>query len=347
MMGVMNGRRRTALVVVASLACAAAVAGCAASPATPRQGIRPVTGTTQRSGRTTTTVASGTTSPGPSGFLAHTASVQQATTSDGLADCGGAVLEKPDGTPWVCTFDDEFDGTTLNPQLWTAQTTATTGYRSGDECYTDTPQTVSVSGGVLSLTAVRMPAPFVCQSPAGDYTTQYISGTVTSYDKFSQAYGYFEVKARFPGSRVPGLQSSLWLWPENRNAYGPVFPDSGEIDFAEWFSADPQLAIPTVHYNAASGQDFNATSNQCVVANPAKFNTYGVIWTAQTLTFLIDGQKCLVDNWFPASPQVKPAPFNLPFFLNLTQALGLGANAPSSKTVLPATMQVDWVRVWR
>ena len=48
-----------------------------------------------------------------------------------------------------------------------------------------------------------------------------------------------------------------------------------------------------------------------------------------------------------AAPQVKPTPFNHPFFMILTQSLGMGANefSPSS-TPLPATTKVDWVKVW-
>jgi hypothetical protein len=30
----------------------------------------------------------------------------------------------------------------------------------------------------------------------------------------------------------------------------------------------------------------------------------------------------------------------------LTQALGIGANAVTAATPLPATTQIDWVRVW-
>jgi hypothetical protein len=55
----------------------------------------------------------------------------------------------------------------------------------------------------------------------------------------------------------------------------------------------------------------------------------------------------MVDDWSPAAPERSPAPFNLPFFLNLTQAIGVGDNEVSSRTPFPATLRVDWVRVWR
>lgn len=47
----------------------------------------------------------------------------------------------------------------------------------------------------------------------------------------------------------------------------------------------------------------------------------------------------------PELPQER-VPFSRPFFMILTQALGVGANELSqSRTPLPATMRVDWV-VW-
>jgi hypothetical protein len=55
----------------------------------------------------------------------------------------------------------------------------------------------------------------------------------------------------------------------------------------------------------------------------------------------------VADSWNPAAPLVKPQPFDQPFFINLTQALGIGANLfDPATTPLPATTQVDYVRVW-
>jgi hypothetical protein len=56
---------------------------------------------------------------------------------------------------------------------------------------------------------------------------------------------------------------------------------------------------------------------------------------------------CLADHSSSASPLTDPAPFDEPFYICLTQALGIGTNAfiPGS-TPLPATTSIDWVRVW-
>jgi hypothetical protein len=36
-----------------------------------------------------------------------------------------------------------------------------------------------------------------------------------------------------------------------------------------------------------------------------------------------------------------------PFLVALSQAMGVKPNAPTSSTVLPAKLQVDYVRVWK
>jgi hypothetical protein len=47
-------------------------------------------------------------------------------------------------------------------------------------------------------------------------------------------------------------------------------------------------------------------------------------------------------------PQIKPQPFDSPFIVALTEYLGVGTNAfQPGTTPLPASTQVDYVRVWK
>jgi beta-glucanase (GH16 family) len=281
-------------------------------------------------------------------FLAQTSSVPQSTTSDGRGDCGGVAVYKADGSPRKCTFDDEFDGSSLNTNLWSPIQTSTSGYASGQGCFEDSPNNVSVSSGTLNLTARQESSYFACNSPWGImFFTQDTSGSVSTVNKFSQAYGLFEVKAKFPAATIAGLQSSLWLWPQNQTAYGSTWPASGEIDIAEWFSQYPNLAIPFLHYNPAGGTDASDTNDACDISKASGYNTYGVEWTPTSMSFIYDGQTCLTDAWNPAAPETKPQPFDLPFTIDLTQALGINTNQfIAGVTPLPATTSIDWVRVW-
>lgn len=252
-------------------------------------------------------------------------------------------LAKGDGTSWRCSFDEEFDGTTLDPSRWIAQQTATSGYTSGlTACFVDSPDNVAVGGGVLSLTARREPAPFTCQDPNGAFTTSYTSGMVSTWDRFAQAYGRFEVRARVSAATAAGLQSALWLYPSDPARYG-AWPLSGEIDIAEMFSRYPDRAVPYIHYAPAS-PDPNVTNTACLITDLAAFHTYAVEWTPTSIRIVYDGTTCLVDSWHPAAPLTGAQPF----MIVLTQALGIGGNAfDPATTPLPATTQVDYVRAWR
>lgn len=258
----------------------------------------------------------------------------------------GPTIYKATGGAWQCTFDDEFGGSALDSSKWVAQETANSGYTSGlTACFVNRPGNISVAGGTLRLTARKESAPFTCTDPAGNFTTRYTSGMVSTYGRFSQAYGRFEVRAMMPPATVAGLQEALWLWPVDPYRYG-AWPGSGEIDIAEAYSLHPDLAVPYLHYNAASF-DANVTNTSCHISNMAAFHTYAVEWTASTMKFVYDGRTCLTDSWNPAG-LIKPQPFDQPFIVALTQALGIGTNAfDPATTPLPATTSIDYVRVWK
>lgn len=259
-------------------------------------------------------------------------------------DCG-APISKSEGGNWQCSFSDDFNGTSLDTSKWTPQLSVTSGFTDGTSCFVNSPDNISVSNGSLNLTSRQEQSPIRC---GGLGPTRYTSGMVSSGGGgFSQTYGRFEVRARISSAQVKGLQTSLWLWPVDATRYGP-WPASGEIDFAEFFSAYPDRAIPYIHYSPLLGVDPLATNNYCLISNPSAFHTYAAEWTRTSITIIYDGKVCLVDSWIPAPPLVKPQPFDQPFFIALTQGLGQGGNAfDSSTTPLPATTTIDYVRVWR
>jgi beta-glucanase (GH16 family) len=254
-------------------------------------------------------------------------------------------VPKGTGGYWQCTFSDDFEGTSLDRSKWVPQRTDTSAYTNGPTaCFVDSPNNISVSDGTLRLTAREEPAPFDC---AGLFTTRYTSGMVsTALGRFSQTYGRFEVRAKISPAQVKGLHTALWLWPVDSSRFG-TFPASGEIDLAEMYSQYPDRAIPYIHYNAAA-TDPNVTNTSCLISNLASFHTYTLEWSASTMKISYDGKTCLVDHWNPASPLSGSQPFDQPFFIALTQALGVGTNEfDPATTPLPATTEVDYVRAWR
>jgi len=294
-------------------------------------------------------------------LLGSSSSTGGSTTSGGNTtsgtnddDCGGSTVLKSDGTTWTCSFDDEFNGTSLDTTKWTPLTTAASGFRNGPECYVDSPDTINVSGGSLNLTARQLATPMTCNDGAhSTFTTDYESGSVDTLGTFSQTYGRFDVRAKFPAATVKGLQSSLWMWPTNEATHGT---SSGEIDIAEEYSQYPDRAIPYLHYIPAgtitgalgynkSGTNV-VTNNYCTVNNVNAFHDYVATWTPTYIQIQFDGQTCMTDYY--QSNLGGSAPFDVPFFMVLTQALGIGTNAfDPATTPLPATTSIDYVRAWK
>lgn len=259
-------------------------------------------------------------------------------------DCGAKAIYKTGGRAWRCTFADDFAGKALDRSKWTVQETATSGYQNGGDCFFDDPRNVSVASGALTLTTRREAASFTCQDPAGEYSSSYTSGMVSTWGQFAQAYGRFEIRAKFPATKVAGVHGALWLWPVDSSKYGD-WPASGEIDIAEAYSQFPDRVIPYVHYLSEPG-DKTVTNNYCMVSDPSAFHTYAAEWTPTRIKITYDGKTCLDHAIDPAGAMKAPAPFDQPYIVVLTQTLGLGDNARTRSTPLPAKTVVDYVRVW-
>jgi len=279
--------------------------------------------------------------------LALTLTLMSPTGSSAATACGGKTIPKRSGGYWRCTFSDDFGGAKLNPAKWLPQRTEDSGYTSGQTaCFSNSPNNVWVSRGSLKLRARAEVAPFTCWDPNGPFTTAYTSGGVSTWGRFSQAYGRFEIRAKVPSARINGLQSALWLSPANPLRYG-AWPANGEIDIAEMFSSNAGRAFAHIHYTRAA-VDPTVTNTGCKIRNLGAFHTYAVEWTTKQIRVIYDGKTCLVNRWTPAAPLLSPQPFDQPFVIALTQALGVETNAfDPATTPLPATTTIDYVRVWK
>lgn len=294
------------------------------------------------------------------GRVAKSASKQRSA-----AQCGAFSTTHPH---WTCSFDDEFNATThdahsLLASKWLVQQTSNSGYTTGppgrQACYFNNRHNVWVAHGSLHLRVRQLPRRFQCLSgggltwlvrDSGSFTTRYTAGMVSTSHRFAQTYGRFAVRAHVPATTTSGLQETLWLWPVNASKYGG-HDASGEIDFAEMYSRNSHISIPRLHYRMEANKDASQSNENVVTAHcPIRrgaFNTYALRWSPGLLTITVNGKKCLVDH-YRAAHLAPPAPFDQPFMVVLTQALGIETNAFSPKyTPLPATTRIDWVRVWK
>jgi beta-glucanase (GH16 family) len=238
-----------------------------------------------------------------------------AASTDPVVDSCGLQPLKADGTPWRCTFDDEFDGDALDRSVWLPQTAMVNGTSSAYACYVDSPQTVNVAGGSLNLSVVKLPSPAPCQIAA---PSPYLAGMVTTYHLFSQQYGRVEARIRNTAATDPGLHEAFWLWPDDRYpAPFSLFPSTGEIDVSETYSAYPTISVPYLHYSAnllGMPEPGVNTAWNCAAAR-GTWNTYTLEWSARRIEIWVNGTPCLVNTSGDAA-------FQRPYIIALTAALG-------------------------
>jgi hypothetical protein len=270
--------------------------------------------------------------------------------------CGVAGAKKADGSTWTCAFYDNFTGRAINRKKWRPVLSARSGFVTGPEasatsagpaCYLDRRDLAWVSKGTLVLAVRKAPKQFDCKVNGKGKTVRAgaTGGSLTTMETYTRTYGYYQIRAAFPSTHVAGLQSAIWMFPKDAKLALANYP---EMDIAEFFTSVPDRVIPVLHYPMLLPVAQNWTNQSCMVSHPERFHTYWINWSASVISIGVDNKTCLVNNnWIPLPPMVHPEPFNTPFGLILTQALGIHGNAPRANTPFPAFMKVDWVRVWR
>lgn len=158
----------------------------------------------------------------------------------------------------------------------------------------------------------------------------FASGLLTSYRLFSQRYGYFQMRARFPAGK--GLWPAFWLAPIDLS-----WPP--EIDIVEMRGDRPRRLEVTVHRRGRLRKD-DATEFTVVVPNMTTgYHTYGLLWTPHFIAWYFDGRRVA----FTAAKDLRTKMYIL---LDLAVG-GDWVGAPDGATHFPATMTVSYVRAFR
>ena len=189
-----------------------------------------------------------------------------------------------------------------------------------------------VEDGVLNIVALKPVAPVDGHN--------YLSARMNS--KQSWTYGYFEAGLKMPVGR--GTWPAFWMLPQDMKSW----PLDGEIDIMEHVGSHPDSILVTVHtqkYNHSIG-----TQKGVHVMTPntqGEFHIYAMEWTAEGIKGFVDGKQCF---FYPNEGTGKEVwPFDVPFYLLLNQAVGggLGGLKGVDDACVPATYQVDYVRVYQ
>ena len=246
----------------------------------------------------------------------------------------------PPGTQWNIVWSDEFNGTSINTNVWTFETgngcPNLCGWGNNElEYYTSRTNNAYEIGGLLHIVAQQ-------ESMGGFSFTSARMKTLGLYN--TPVYGRVEWRAAMPAG--VGMWPGLWMLGSDYPTVG--WPDCGEIDVSETKGTE----LTTVHGSLHSGSDETALYTSFAGGDSiTNFHNYMVDWKSNSISFSVDGNVYETVTSWTDSLGPYPTPFNAPFYLLMNLAVGGNfVGNPSvptieAGTVFPAEIQVDYVRV--
>ena len=221
------------------------------------------------------------------------------------------------------TFDDEFDGDSLDTSKWWTTFNMRNRKRGPTDqgYYSDSAVTVDHGNAVITTT----------DQSVGD--KPYTTGVLCTAGTFLQKGGIFEVRAQLPDTR--GLLTSFWL---NARHNPP------EIDVYEAFGQSPADVEQTNHWrdpetdrHKAQRSDYYFPAGDSAAAG---FHVYDVVWDpGRSISWYVDGhltgrhETCVPDE---------------PMYMYLQVAVKpSGPAGPTPDSKFPAVYKIDYVRVFQ
>jgi beta-glucanase (GH16 family) len=160
----------------------------------------------------------------------------------------------------------------------------------------------SVRDGILSIVASRTPPAL---KPVL-FNNEYTSGILTTQSKFSQKYGYFEIRSKIP--------IGIGVWP----AFWMLADDGGwppEIDVMEGRGQRPGDLVMTTHWRIPATGRVESCGFDFQRADAATaFHDYGVLWQRDRIIYFIDRE--------PVSEIKVPVGFEDPMYMIVNLAMG-------------------------
>lgn len=282
-------------------------------------------------------------------------------TRPDVSDLGNINIGTSDNSEidgWELSWNDEFNGDSLDLNNWNYDT----GYFIDDdpdkwgwgnnelEYYTDSEKNIYVKDGNLNITALYEPTTF--PEIDSNRVAEYSSGKITTKDKFAFTYGRIDFRAKLP--KGSGLWPALWMLP-NDDVYGG-WASSGEIDVMEARGRLPEASSGAIHFgggwpsNTNIGGDYYFKDGESIDSD---YHVYSAVWEEDNIKWYVDGEcffKATKEQWYSlGNLENDNAPFDQDFYIIMNLAVGgwFDGGVTPNEGDIPATMQVDYVRVYK
>lgn len=241
--------------------------------------------------------------------------------------------ECPTGDFTTLVWEEEFDGNSINPAVWS--------FEIGDGCpnlcgwgnneqqyYTSRPDNARVENGSLKITAKR----------EAYQSKDFTSARMISKGKFEFQYGRVEIRAKLPEGQ--GTWPALWLLGSNIDQVS--WPQCGEIDIMEHGDGPRGLVSSSVHLPNANGDHYYVRGDQRIENESTAFHIYRMDWYETRIEFYVDGQR---HHRFTITDGM---PFKQPFFFILNIAMGgVFTNNNIADDFNASQMEIDYIRLYK
>lgn len=249
-----------------------------------------------------------------------------------------ATPEEETAGEYVLVFDDEFNqlnGTQPDPARWKRSVRYGAAWN----------RWISNSNDVIFCQDSCLVARAIPNPDKSTDNVDMLTGAIETRGLYSFTYGKVEVRLRT--NLHQGNFPAAWMMPLPPNE---GWPKAGEIDIFESIDAQNR-AYHTVHshwtYTLGHKNDPQSSFNETV--NVADWHVYGVEWTADRITWTVDGHE--VGSYSKSTEANKlnngQWPFTKPFYLILNQSVGNGSWASNPDVNYTYETRFDYIRVYQ
>lgn len=263
--------------------------------------------------------------------------------------CTSGKQSPPTAFGWTLVWSDEFNGKAGSPLDTTAWT-----HDIGDGCaagicgwgnqekesYTNSAENIALNGeGQLAIVARRAPAGLTCYYGPCRYT----SAKIKTQGKVTAKPGRVEARIKLPQGQ--GLWPAFWMLGARFPA--TKWPDCGELDIMENHGHAPNQTSSAIHGPGYFGKTPFVHGEELAKGTFSEdFHVFAVQWDSTRIQFFVDSALRYTVSRAEVT-HYGAWVFDQPFFVVLNLAVGGTFDGdPSSDVIFPATMLVDYVRVY-
>ena len=174
----------------------------------------------------------------------------------------------------------------------------------------------------------------------GNTNADYTSGRITTQNIFNFTHGRVDARAKLPSGG--GVWPAIWMLGSNFGTVG--WPACGEIDIMEYVGNSPGKISSALHTPSSFGATVNFRE-KTIGNETTEFHLFSTIWTANSITFLLDDVEYYTYN--PVNKNSETWPFNNDHFIILNLALGGTLGGTIDPNFESATFEIDYIRVYQ